>query len=165
MLFTAGEPKSINDDPTSDGGNRRLTSSEVGGHASNIPESVTDTIISTLLMAMVMSTILQALVFYLLGKFRLTRVIQYMPCSVLSGFLACIGYKVINATTHTTTSSVPFHLFLLSLFVHVRVPLLVMCSGHGQGNYGCNWLIPTQVFLQFLFLKVFSFFRQSFRSF
>ena len=54
--------------------------------------------VPTILMACAISTLLVGASFYLLGRFRLTEIVGYFPANVVSGFLACIGYKVLKAS-------------------------------------------------------------------
>ena len=53
-----------------------------------------DKILPTLLVAIWLFTAMSGAVFLCLGTFRLTSIVGYMPANVTSGFLSCIGYKV-----------------------------------------------------------------------
>jgi len=53
-----------------------------------------DKAMSTLLAAQLISTALVGLAWLVLVRFRWTRVVAYMPVSVVLGFLGCIGYQV-----------------------------------------------------------------------
>ena len=58
------------------------------------------------LLAMLMilcSTFLVGCVFYLLGRFRLTRIVHFLPASVMAGFLACIGFTVFLESINVAT--------------------------------------------------------------
>ena len=46
------------------------------------------------MVAILLSSACVGVVFFLLGHFRLTSVIGFMPANVTAGFLSCIGYKV-----------------------------------------------------------------------
>ena len=68
--------------------------------------------IPTLLFSIVFSTFIVGVLFFLLGKFRLTRVVQFVPASLLGGFMACIGYKTLKAAFGTATGDVAFYAHL-----------------------------------------------------
>ena len=53
-----------------------------------------DKILPTLLVAIWLLTAMSGATFLFLGTFKLTSVVGYMPANVTSGFLSCIGYKV-----------------------------------------------------------------------
>mmetsp|Transcript_5814 Transcript_5814/g.14113 ORF Transcript_5814/g.14113 Transcript_5814/m.14113 type:complete len:413 (-) Transcript_5814:681-1919(-) len=56
----------------------------------------------TLLVAFVLSSFLLALTCILLAYFNGHRIVDYLPISVLKGFLACIGYEVMKAAWKTS---------------------------------------------------------------
>lgn len=67
---------------------------ERGGGPINTPQRRSE-LISTVLFAMGFSTLLFSLVWTALGQFRLTRVMQFMPAFVTSGFVASVGYLIV----------------------------------------------------------------------
>ena len=50
-------------------------------------------LLPTVMAVIVLCTVLVGTSFYALGRFQLTRLVQYLPVCVLNGFLGCIGYK------------------------------------------------------------------------
>ena len=50
----------------------------------------------TLLFMIMLSTLLMALIWLYIGKKRLTRIIDILPQPVVSGFLGCVGWKVLK---------------------------------------------------------------------
>lgn len=63
----------------------------------------------TMLCTLVLSTLILGVVFYTLGAFRLTRFVQFVPATVLNGFLGSIGYKVLKEAVATATTEAYFH--------------------------------------------------------
>ena len=61
----------------------------------------------TVLLLIVTGSLAVSLSFYTLGKLRLSRLIQFTPASVLSGFLACVGFAVV-AEAITVSTGVHF---------------------------------------------------------
>jgi SulP family sulfate permease len=55
-----------------------------------------DVVIPTVLLASSIATMIVGATFLLLGKKRLTDIVGYIPANVVSGFLSCIGWKVIK---------------------------------------------------------------------
>ena len=69
---------------------------ELAGSGLAIPEDqLPPTVVPTILACFLLSQALLGVVFFILGYFRLTRVVQFMPASVLGGFLASVGYLVL----------------------------------------------------------------------
>ena len=54
--------------------------------------------VPTVLAATLIATCLVGGTFLLLGKLRLTVIVGFIPANVVSGFLSCIGYKVLKAS-------------------------------------------------------------------
>ena len=50
----------------------------------------------TLLFCCLATTVIMGIAWLLVSYFKLTRVVDYMPVSVVSGFLGCIGYKIVK---------------------------------------------------------------------
>eukprot|EP00941_MAST-03F_sp_MAST-3F-sp1_P001931 g1931.t1 len=70
-----------------------------------------ETAAKTILCAISLSTASIGLLFLCLGHFNLTRVVQFVPACVLSGFLACIGYKImLKAVDAATGEHLSLHL-------------------------------------------------------
>ena len=42
-------------------------------------------------------SIVFALLFFLIGKLKLSKVVSYVPTSIIEAFLSCVGYKVREA--------------------------------------------------------------------
>ena len=57
-------------------------------------ESVVEMAVPTVLVASMVGTLLVGVVFLLLGRFRLTVIVGFIPANVIAGFLSCIGWKV-----------------------------------------------------------------------
>eukprot|EP00750_Incisomonas_marina_P006611 INCI14695.2.p1 GENE.INCI14695.2~~INCI14695.2.p1 ORF type:complete len:566 (+),score=70.93 INCI14695.2:182-1879(+) len=62
----------------------------IAAQTENTPERA----LPTLLFCMAMTTFSYAVVWLLLGYLRGTRIVDYMPVCVVSGFMGCIAYKV-----------------------------------------------------------------------
>lgn len=63
----------------------------------NLVEELADQeelIIPTVVVGLVVCTLIIGLIFALLGFFRLTKIVQVFPYSVMCGFLACIGFSL-----------------------------------------------------------------------
>jgi len=68
----------------------------IAGQAGEEPDKA----MSTLLAAQLISTALVGLAWLVLVRFRWTRVVAYVPVSVILGFLGCIGYQVAEEAIH-----------------------------------------------------------------
>lgn len=65
------------------------------GNASYVPLCSVDPV-PTVLVASSLATLMVGASFLLLGVLRLTEIVGYIPANVVSGFLSCIGYKVLK---------------------------------------------------------------------
>jgi len=54
-----------------------------------------EAVFATVLASIIMSVMLLGAILYVIGRFRLTRVLQMLPDTVLTGFMASIGYIVV----------------------------------------------------------------------
>ena len=78
-------------------GGNSSSHSEVFGHS----EQAAATIIFTIMLC----TLILALTFFMLGYFNATRVVQFVPSCVLSGFLAVVGYKIMLKAIDAATGA------------------------------------------------------------
>ena len=62
------------------------------------PAGMDEKLVPTVLAGCFVATALVGLTFLLLGVFRLTGVVGFVPANVTAGFLSCIGWKVIKAS-------------------------------------------------------------------
>jgi len=60
--------------------------------------------IGIIVTIMVLFALSLALAFYVIGKFQLTRVIQYIPAPVISGFLLSVGFSVFREAISVATN-------------------------------------------------------------
>ena len=54
-----------------------------------------DEVRATAIFATAFSTIFLAVLFYLIGKFKLSKVVSFVPTSIIEAFLSCVGYNAI----------------------------------------------------------------------
>lgn len=88
-----------------------------------------ETVIPTCLFAVVFSTFLIGSTFYLLGAYNLTRIVQYLPATLLNGFLACIGYKILRYALQTACGEVYYLKPWTFTFWKLILPALPMGFG------------------------------------
>jgi SulP family sulfate permease len=81
-----------------------------------IPTASPETKFYTVLAAMMLSTLLNGLVFLLLGKFKLGSLVSYMPYPVIGGFLAGTGLLLVLAACQVMTGKTVSLLHLGPLF-------------------------------------------------
>jgi len=62
-----------------------------------------DAALATLLVAQLISTAVVGVAWLLLVRYRWTRILTYVPVSVIMGFLGCIGYKVVKESFKQAT--------------------------------------------------------------
>lgn len=62
-----------------------------------------DATISTIMFALAFSTLTFGICWFLLGQLKLTRVVQYMPTFVISGFIASVGYMIMMKAIYVGT--------------------------------------------------------------
>lgn len=80
-------------------------------HADATEEERTQIALTTILISVMFGTAFVSVLFYVLGVFRLTRIVQFVPAAVLSGFLAAVGVIVIiKAVKAATGDDLPHHL-------------------------------------------------------
>ncbi|GBG28250.1 Calmodulin [Hondaea fermentalgiana] len=80
-------------------------------HPNASDDERTQIVLTTVLITIVFGTALVSVLFYSLGHFRLTRVVQFVPAAVLGGFLAAVGVIVIiKAVKSTVGDELPHHL-------------------------------------------------------
>ena len=72
-----------------------LARNVIGGH----PEAAFGTVV----VAIAFCSALQGVAFYLLGAARVGRAVQFVPTPVVSGYLASIGYLLLNGTSSMLT--------------------------------------------------------------
>mmetsp|Transcript_2425 Transcript_2425/g.4091 ORF Transcript_2425/g.4091 Transcript_2425/m.4091 type:complete len:1254 (+) Transcript_2425:103-3864(+) len=72
----------------------------------------------TVLASLFLGSILTGIAFLLVGKFRLTNILGYVPATLVCGFLSCIGFKVLKAAIEVA-SPVPKPLKLHSLQMYL----------------------------------------------
>lgn len=59
-----------------------------------------DKVVPTTLVAMILGNVCVGVLFYFLGRAKMTAAaVGFVPASVISGFLSCIGYKVPHSPT------------------------------------------------------------------
>jgi MFS superfamily sulfate permease-like transporter/CRP-like cAMP-binding protein/Ca2+-binding EF-hand superfamily protein len=111
----------------------------------------------TLLFLIFLSTLLMGLIWLLIGYKNVTRIISILPQPVVSGFLGCIGWKVLKYSWKVSTGSqykyifssgTPWVLYLPA--VVLGVPLYVLKKKH-IGN-------PMVILPAFLFLPMILFY-------
>jgi SulP family sulfate permease len=81
----------------------------LGAMATTIDESMsanaTDAdILTTIIAAIALATLLTGIFLFILGKFRLGELIRFLPYPVIGGFLAGLGYLITNAGFRTLTN-------------------------------------------------------------
>jgi len=54
--------------------------------------------VPTVMVSMMVATLLVGVSFWLLGRLRMTAIVGFIPSHVVSGFLSCIGWKVLKAS-------------------------------------------------------------------
>ena len=89
---------------------------------------------ATTIFATMISTIILGTLFFLLGRFRLTKAVQYVPTSVIEAFLSCVGFKVfkyaLKLSKYKTKMFVPAALIGVPLYFlkayHVGNPAIVI---------------------------------------
>ena len=54
--------------------------------------------VPTVMVSMLAATLLVGVSFWLLGRLRMTAIVGFIPSHVVSGFLSCIGWKVLKAS-------------------------------------------------------------------
>jgi len=91
----------------------------------------------TVLFFMVASTFLMGLIWLAIGKFHLTKMVEFMPAPVVCGFLSCIGWKVLKYATKVSSGSAwysgwtdPWSLLLTVPGVFMGVPLYLLKKYH-----------------------------------
>ena len=60
---------------------------------------------STIIFVIMMCTLILSVTFFMLGYFNATRVVQFVPSCVLSGFLAVVGYKIMLKAIDAATGA------------------------------------------------------------
>ncbi|GBG28968.1 Hypothetical Protein FCC1311_051892, partial [Hondaea fermentalgiana] len=88
-----------------------------------------EAILPTSLLAICIGTIVIGVTFLTLGHFKLTRIVQYLPASLLNGFLACIGYKVMKAALTTTCGDIYYKKPGKFIFWKLMLPALPVGFG------------------------------------
>ena len=93
---------------SSSGRGRRALLAAGGGNSTNFATGVlTDTqevILATCLFAMFYTTLIFSLLWYIIGKYKLTRILQFLPSFVTSGFIASCGYLIITKAIFVSTN-------------------------------------------------------------
>lgn len=136
-----------------------VESIQLGSDTDHMPEI--ESILPTVILAICICSLLIGSIFLALGHFKLTRIVQYLPASLLNGFLACIGYKVMKAALTTTCGDIyykkPYKFMFWKLFLpalpigfglylikayHVRQPAFAICV---------TLAVPLALFYGFLF--------------
>lgn len=64
-----------------------------------------ETALPTILFLMAASTFLMGLIWYCIGYFHATKLVEFMPAPVVCGFLSCIGWKVIKYATKVSAGT------------------------------------------------------------
>eukprot|EP00945_MAST-04E_sp_MAST-4E-sp1_P001910 g1910.t1 len=92
----------------SSGGHRRMllgaASAGNGTSTDTLSAETYDTILATSLFAMLYTTFIFSVMWYLMGKYKLTRVLQFLPSFVTSGFIASCGYLIVTKAILVSTS-------------------------------------------------------------
>eukprot|EP00466_Bigelowiella_natans_P018470 jgi/Bigna1/143126/aug1.76_g17834 len=61
-----------------------------------LPNAGTDELLATVVFTVIFATFTVAVLFYLIGRFKMTNFVQFMPAAVLNGFLASVGVLIIK---------------------------------------------------------------------
>jgi len=61
---------------------------------SSLCEEYHDSLRATVIFTVACSSAILGLLFFVLGRFRLTKFVSFVPTSVMEAFLSCVGYKV-----------------------------------------------------------------------
>mmetsp|Transcript_40459 Transcript_40459/g.93012 ORF Transcript_40459/g.93012 Transcript_40459/m.93012 type:complete len:1420 (+) Transcript_40459:129-4388(+) len=96
-----------------------------------------DQLTATTIFAIAVSTVVMGLVFFMLGSFKLTRYMAYVPTSIMEAFLACVGYKVfaeaVKQSEYMPSQFVPAALIGISMYFlkakHIGNPAILMPLG------------------------------------
>jgi len=88
-----------------------------------------DKVLTTVLLSMAMVTVITGGLLIFVGYFLLARVVQYLPASLLSGFLGCIGYKVMKAALTTTCGDYYYDKPDTLMFWKLLMPALLVGLG------------------------------------
>jgi MFS superfamily sulfate permease-like transporter len=86
---------------SSTGNSRRMLLAKSGGNSNTTnvfsgPLSDTqETILATSLFAMLYTTLIFSVLWYVVGKYKLSRMLQFLPSFVTSGFIASCGYLIV----------------------------------------------------------------------
>ena len=93
---------------SSSGSGRRVLLAAGGGNSTNFATGVlSDTqevILATCLFAMFYTTLIFSVLWYIIGKYKLTRILQFLPSFVTSGFIASCGYLIITKAIFVSTN-------------------------------------------------------------
>ena len=95
----------------------------------------------TILFLMTMSTFIMGVIWFAIGHYHMTKVVEYLPAPLVCGFLSCIGWKVVKYATKVSSGSSwyaaddgyfwPFLLTIPGLFM--GIPLWWLKKNH-YGN-------------------------------
>ena len=59
----------------------------------------------TILFLMTMSTFIMGVIWFAIGHYHMTKVVEYLPAPLVCGFLSCIGWKVVKYATKVSSGS------------------------------------------------------------
>jgi hypothetical protein len=106
-------------------------SGSASGSFASCPSAM-ESAVPTVLVAGAIGTLLVGMFFFFLGKMRLTVVVGFIPANVISGFLACIGWKVLKAAIQ------------IACPISVKKPFKFIYYSYYLGSWESSWryLLP-----------------------
>ena len=69
------------------------------------------TALPTILFLMTASTLLMGILWFAIGYFHATKLVEFMPAPVVCGFLSCIGWKVVKYATKVSAGTSWYHTY------------------------------------------------------
>ena len=101
---TDGQCSATSHGSDSDGAeHRRFLAAASGTNSTSFGHS--EEAAATIIFTIMMCTLILAVTFFVLGYFNATRVVQFVPSCVLSGFLAVVGYKIMLKAIDAATGA------------------------------------------------------------
>ena len=90
----------------SNGHRRMLLATALTGNGTSTDSSIEtyNVILATSLFAMVYTTLIFSVLWYVMGKYKLTRILQFLPSFVTYGFIASCGYLIVTKAILVSTN-------------------------------------------------------------
>jgi hypothetical protein len=68
-----------------------------------------ETALPTILFLMTLSTFIMGIIWFAIGHFHATKIVEYLPAPLVCGFLSCIGWKVAKYATKVSAGDSWYH--------------------------------------------------------